>query len=370
MALFNRGGRWVWVTVSAVVMILVLTFLDRGKDVNRAATSLDAWETDPAVWGRSFPREYQSWLQARDPATIDIGHGPGRTKWGSSERPQRDSAQLFAGYSFASPGTEVSEPSGHPVGCQACHDPKTMALRPSQPAFLDALALRGLDPAGLSHQTLQSYVCAQCHATRFLGWQEGQPMIPFTAEGIVAQSEKAGLTDWSHRASAVPLLKLRHAEFELWSLGNHALRGVTCVDCHMPYQAEGSQRFTNHRMKSPLLDVTSHCGSCHRWGEKEIRARVEAIQDTTMALQRRVAAALLGAHGAVREARQEGVPDDQLKAIRALIRQAQTRWEFIASEHSTGFHAPQEAAEQLGIAIDQARQAEILAKRVQGRVGD
>jgi formate-dependent nitrite reductase cytochrome c552 subunit len=370
MALFNRGGRWVWVAVSAVVMILVLAFLDRGKDINPAATPLGAWETDPAVWGRSFPREYQSWRQARDPATIDIGHGPGRTKWGGSGRPRRASSQLFAGYSFASQGTEISEPSGHPVGCQACHDPKTMALRLSQPVFLDALTQRRIDPAGLSPQTLKSYVCAQCHATRFLGWQDGQPTIPFTAEGIVAQSEQAGPVDWRHAASGVPLLKLHHPEFELWSLGNHAARGVTCVDCHMPYRAEGSQRFTDHRMKSPLLDVNSHCGACHRWGEREIRARVEAIQDTTMALQQRAAAALLGAHRAVHEARQGGVPDDPLKAIRALIRQAQTRWEFIASEHSTGFHAPQEAAEQLGIAIDQARQAEILAKRVRSKVAD
>ncbi len=370
MDLFNRGGRWVWIAAGAVVMILVLAFQDWRRDEKRpviAIPSIGEWETDPALWGRSFPREYRSWLQARDPAAADIGHGPGRTKWGGPERQLRYPIQLFSGYSFAassSKSTLVTEQSRHPVGCQGCHDPKTMDLRLSQPAFLEALSARGVDPARLSHQEMKSYVCAQCHVTRFLRREDGKVRIPLTAEGIVELSEKAEQTDWNHAISAVPLLKLHHPEFELWSLGIHAHRGVSCVDCHMPYQSEGSLRITSHRMKSPMLDVASSCATCHRWGEQVIRERVEAIQDTTMGLQRRASEALLGAHRAVGEAMKAGVPDDQLKAIRALIRQAQTRWDFIASEPSTGFHAPQEAAQHLGIAIDQARQAETLAQRL------
>jgi nitrite reductase (cytochrome c-552) len=132
----------------------------------------------------------------------------------------------------------------------------------------------------------------------------------------------------------------------------------------MPYQSEGSVQITNHQMKSPLLDVFASCTPCHRRGEKELRAQVEAIQDTTMALQRRASDALLGAHRAVGEADQAGVSADRLRPLRALIRQAQARWDFIAAEHSTGFHAPQAAAQQLGIAIDQARQAETLAQQL------
>ena len=364
MELGNRGGRWVWIAAGAVVMILILAFLDRGKSERRlatATTTIGEWETDPAVWGRSFPREYHSWLQARDPATADIGYGPGHTKWGGPERFQRDPIQLFAGYSLASTSTVALAPARHPVSCQVCHAPKTMELRLTQPAFLEALAKRSIDPARLSHQDMKSYVCAQCHVAR-----NGRSPIPLTAAGIVALSEQTGQADWSHARSGAPLLKLRHPEFELWSLGSHAQRGVSCVDCHMPYQSEGSLRNTSHQMKSPLLDIASSCATCHRWGEKELQARVEAIQGTTMALQRRASSALLAAHSAVGEAGKAGVTEAQLQPVRALIRQAQTRWDFIASDQSTGFHAPQVAAEQLGIAIDLARRAEIRVQQLKG----
>lgn len=77
-----------------------------------------------------------------------------------------------------------------------------------------------------------------------------------------------------------------------------------------------------------------------------------------MELEKRAVAALRAAHTAVGECAQAGVSDPQLVQVRALLREAQVRWDFVASEGSAGFHAPQEAARALAIAIDQARQAE------------
>lgn len=353
MEQFNRGGRWAWIALGAVAMVFALAFLDRGKAEQlrtSATTTIGEWETDPAVWGRSFPREYHSWRLGRDPADL----GPGRTKRGGQ---LREASRLFAGFSLAS----AAEPKDlrHPIGCQACHDPRTMELRLSQPSFLEALARQGTAPGLLSRQDLKSYVCAQCHVTRV-----GQ-MLPLRLEGILDLTAKGEPADWNHADSGAAMLKLRHPEFELWSQGIHAQRGVSCVECHMPYQSEGSTRITSHRMQSPMLTVTSSCTTCHRWGEREFQARVAAIQDTTLALQRRASEALLAAHHALGAAGKAGIPDARLQAARSLIREAQVRWDYIASEGSTGFHAPQVAAEQLGIAIDQARQAELLARQLQ-----
>ena len=269
---------------------------------------------------------------------------------------------MFAGYAFAEADTPAT--ARHPVACGTCHDPATLDLRLTQPAFLAALAERGVDPARLPREELGSYVCAQCHAARFLDWEAGRARLPFTAEGLVALSEQSPLADWRHAESGTSLLKLRSPEFELWTMGAHAHKGVTCVDCHMPARREGTLRITSHRLQSPLLDVLASCVPCHHWGEAKLLERAEAIQDATMTLMRRASTALLAAHAALGEARKAGLPEARLAPARALLRQAQTHWDFIASERSTGFHAPQEAAEQLGIALDQARQAELLARRL------
>jgi len=361
MGFMNRGARWFWIAAGAVAMVLVLRVLDR-EHAPRPTHGL--WEAD---WARRFPREYDSWRQDRGTAAVHSGQASGRTKWGGAghragEPRAGESRALFAGYAFAVAADPLQV--RHPVACQTCHDPETMILRLTQPAFLAALAGRGVDPGQLSSRDLGAYVCAQCHVAAFPQWKDRTVRIPFTAEGLVSLAERLEVTDWSHAVSGTPLLKVRHPEYELWALGVHAHKDVTCVDCHMPALREGSLRITSHRMLCPLLDVTSSCVPCHRWGEARLRERVEAIQDATMALQRRAAEALQAAHAAVGVARAARVPEARLDSARALIRQAQTRWDFIASDHSTGFHAPQAAAEQLAIAIDQARQADLLARRL------
>ena len=40
------------------------------------------------------------------------------------------------------------------------------------------------------------------------------------------------------------------------------------------------------------------------------------------------------------------------------------RWDFVASENSTGFHSPQEAARILANSIDYARQAQLAALKL------
>ena len=436
-----NNSRWILIFLAAVVTTFGLGFLAASISERRAenlrptqvmVNPIGEWETDPAVWGRNFPREYQSWLKTKDSGKDDVGHGPGRTKWGGSDGHDKLARfphlkELFAGYGFSkeynrkkghafavedvtatkrlndkTPGTCFSCKSPdvprlmhemgvaefyktpfkdlvgkvqHSISCLDCHDAKTMDLRISRPAFVEAMNRRGIDVNKATHQEMRSYVCAQCHVEYYFKgdgkyltfpWDKAPKDRGVNVDDIVAYYQESGFSDWSHPVSKTPMIKIQHPDYELWSSGIHAYRGVSCADCHMPYKTEGGVKVTDHQVKSPLLgNIAVSCQVCHRWSESEIKARVESIQDKTMELMDRAEIALIAAHKAVGECIKLGFTDEDLKPARTLIREAQLRWDFIAAENSTGFHAPQESARALGAAIDQARQAELLALALQ-----
>jgi nitrite reductase (cytochrome c-552) len=126
---------------------------------------------------------------------------------------------------------------------------------------------------------------------------------------------------------------------------------------------DGATKVSDHWVRSPLLNINRACQTCHRIPEKEIRERVDLIQGRNHALLQRAAQALMDQLDAMVEAKKDGVPEAQLTAARDFQRKAQWRLDFISSENSMGFHAPQEAARVLGEAIDYARQGEIAARR-------
>ncbi len=62
---------------------------------------------------------------------------------------------------------------------------------------------------------------------------------------------------------------------------------------------------------------------------------------------------------AIVKAREDGATDEQLKEGLELQRKAQWYLDFISSENSMGFHAPQESARILANAADIARQGQV-----------
>lgn len=182
--------------------------------------------TDPAEWGKNFPRQYESYLRTADTE---------RTKYGGSEAFQKLDEnpllrRIFAGYAFeldyreerghfyslqdqdetertklrpqpgaclhchsavmpayrkmgggdvmkgfekvcAMPFAEARKLVEHPVTCVDCHDPQTMALRVTRPGFLNGIraykrsqGVNNYDPNTMaSRQEMRSYVCGQCH---------------------------------------------------------------------------------------------------------------------------------------------------------------------------------------------------------------
>jgi nitrite reductase (cytochrome c-552) len=107
------------------------------------------------------------------------------------------------------------------------------------------------------------------------------------------------------------------------------------------------------------LNISNSCQVCHRFSENEIKARVEIIQDLNHALLLRAEDAVVELINALARAQSSGAKEEQLKEAREFQRSAQWRVDFVSSENSMGFHAPQEASRILGEAIDLARKGQL-----------
>lgn len=391
---------------------------------------LDEETIDPAIWGKNYPREYDSYKR-----TVDTE----RSRYGGSEAISKLDTEpiwkrFFAGYPFGvdyreerghayslddqketlrtkqfkQPGAclqchaggmkQVYEKVGegnlmagfakvnampleeawkyvsHPVACIDCHDPKTMDLHVTRPAFLNGIkefkkleGIENYDPNTMAtRQEMRTFVCAQCHVEYYFKGPEKYLTYPWhkglKMEEIEAYYNEVGHKDWVHAETEAPVLKAQHPEFELWSQGIHSRSGVACADCHMPYKREGALKVTDHHIRSPLLNVSRACLTCHHFSEREMLDRAEAIQNRTKSLLDRAGEALIGLLDDIREAKKQGISEEALKPVLDLHRKAQWRLDFVAAENSMGFHAPQEAARILAEAIDYARQGQILVR--------
>lgn len=258
----------------------------------------------------------------------------------------------------------------HPVSCLDCHTPGTMKLRITRPAFIEGLrvakAAEGIANYDVvtmaTHQEMRTFVCAQCHVEYYFKGEGKRLTFPWSkglrADQIFAYYEEDGHKDWTHKITGAPALKAQHPEFEMYSQGIHARSGVSCTDCHMPYQRVGAMKVTDHHIRSPVLNLAKACQTCHRWPESELKARVEQIQDRTFEMRGVAMDAL------VEFIEELGENKDRLKNVSARDRilahqrRAQFYLDFIEAENSMGFHAPGEALRVLGLSIESTRKGQ------------
>ena len=415
--------------------------------------------TDPAVWGRNWPQQYDQYLRTAEP-NRKWGHG------GSESLPPQKAEKfpwltnMFQGYAFAGDYRDarghaymlhdqeqtqrlhIAQQSGsclhchasvmplyrelgngdamlgfkksyelkyeeanemlhdlghaHPVSCVDCHDPETMALRVTRPGFLLGIQALAESDAPVPHlasierwrqgnrnqpydpnadafrNEMRSYVCAQCHVEYYCAtemplvfpWGNGlkvEDLETFWAETTFPDGR--AFYDYIHKLTGAELFKAQHPEFEIWSQGTHARAGVSCADCHMPYMRDGAAKISDHWVRSPMSNVNRACQTCHAVSEAELTARVDLIQDRHYELLQNAGAAMEDLIQAIVTAREAGATDEQLAPALALQRQAHWYLDFIVSENSMGFHAPQETARILGNAANLARQGQIAAIR-------
>jgi nitrite reductase (cytochrome c-552) len=418
------AGMVVLLAVIAVVLLglLAVSILERRWEAQRPSmvlTPIAEWEPDNAVWGQNYPREYESYLKTSVDDT--------RTEYGGAfprDYLDEDPRQviLFAGYGFSkdylqsrghyyavedvtnskrlktpyNAGTcmtckstdvprlmntmgveafyaanfhDIKNQVSHPIGCQDCHDPKTLKLRITRPALQEAFADMGKDINEATHQEMRSLVCAQCHVEYYFKkepknyltfpWTEGT-----TAEDMIAYYDEHDVADYVHPISKVRIIKAQHPDFELFSTGVHAYAGLSCSDCHMPYRSEGGVKFTDHHVQSPLLNVANSCAVCHRWEEDKLIARVKSIQDKVQNATWQAEEALVKAHFDVAAGIEAGATDDQLSQARQLIRHGQFQYDYISASNGMGFHSPQESMRLLGEALNKAQESRLLVARL------
>jgi nitrite reductase (cytochrome c-552) len=285
----------------------------------------------------------------------------------------------------------------HPVSCVDCHDPNSMRVRVTRPGFINAIAALAesddlvphlssiqrwrtgdrqdpYDPnRDASRQEMRSFVCGQCHVeyycaskeTLFFPWDKGLKAEQIE-ETYATHTFPDGTSfyDFEHGETGAKIYKAQHPEFELWSQGVHARSGVSCADCHMPYERQGAMKVSSHWVRSPLLNINNACQTCHNVPEEELREKVATIQNRTKAQIERAATAMTDMLDAIMEAKAAGATPDELAPIVELQKKAMWRLDFISSENSDGFHADQEAMRILGESIDYSRQAQAAALRL------
>jgi nitrite reductase (cytochrome c-552) len=266
---------------------------------------------------------------------------------------------------WSSLGAEVV----NPIGCADCHDPATMSLTITRPALAEAFKRwQGRDITEATNQEMRSLVCAQCHVEYYFKGPDKYVTFPWDKGITLEQQEEyydqIEFSDWTNAISKTPLLKAQHPDYELFLLGPHGQRGLSCADCHMPYVSEGGLKFSDHHLMSPLKNIAAACQTCHRDDAENLRQYVYERQDKVLEIRNRLEPELVKAHIMAKAALDNGATDEELAEARKFIRAAHWRWDFGTASHGASFHAPVETARILSHGLDKALLAQLALKDV------
>lgn len=380
-------------------------------------------ESDNTVWGASFPREYNSWEATKNDKTLTKFGGSGFRDY-LKERPSL--VIMFAGMPFSK---EYNAPRGHyhaadsvqetarrsdktpatcwtckspdvprlmakdgtaefykhkfdhyvgevknSIGCADCHNNETMQLQISRPALKEAFERMGKDITKATHQEMRSLTCAQCHVEYYFKGKEANYLtFPWDdgtkAEDMEKYYDRVGHTDWTHAVSGAKMIKMQHPDYEMFTEGIHAYRGVSCADCHMPYKSEGGIKYTDHQVRSPLENIANSCQVCHKWSEGEIRGRVESMQTNHLQMLQNVEDAITRFHFEIGDLVKLGASEQELEAPRDQVMKAQMYWDYVAATNGFGFHAPQEAARILNKSLKIAAEGRLTVQMMRAKRG-
>lgn len=291
--------------------------------------------------------------------------------------PYVDKFYKESGWDFAKkPFKEVADqiPSHGAISCANCHDPETMNLRVTNPAFTEAMQRQGIDISKAGREEMRSYVCGQCHSEYYFVPGSMQVVFPWD-NGVrpdqmyeyYAGRPNGFAQDFQHPDSKAAMLKAQHPDFETWKTGTHGKAGVSCADCHMPYMRKNGQKYSSHQVTSPLKNLDASCGACHSQGAAWLLEKVKTTQDYTFQIMHMAGQNVARAHEVIGKASAVANADQaELAKARELVRKAQWYWDYIAAENGMGFHNPDQTLNTAAQANELARQAIESANRAAG----
>ncbi len=420
-------------TMGIVFLLGVFTYTiienrTAGQFAYVTTTDLDPLEPRAEAWGRFFPRQFNTYAQMADTsfrskhlgsqrrdlldqnprmvilfagygfsrdynsarghyysvqdvretlrtgAPMEAGDGPMPATCWTCKSPDvvRMMDEIGPGDFYAQALSDVGHEIANPINCSTCHESEDMSLKIALPALTETFARLGRDINNASHQEMRSLTCAQCHVEYYFGednylvfpWDEGM-----RAEDMAYYFDQREFADWIHPLSRAPMIKAQHPDYEVFTTGIHYQRGVSCSDCHMPYTTEGGMKFTDHKIQSPLNNISAACQTCHRQSEAELIRNVYDRQDMVYEVRVKLEDALVAAHLEAEYAWNLGATEDQMRDALHLIRHAQWRWDYAAATHGGSFHAPLELTRTIGDGLDQAHKARREIARVLAELG-
>lgn len=396
---------------------------------NNKRVQITGIESRSQIWGENYPREYETWKKTAD-MNFQSKHNGSNVHDILEERPQM--VVLWAGYAFSRDysaprghfyavedvvktlrtGAPITEdlnmqPSTcwackspdvprmmaevgienfyaakwshygsevvNPIGCADCHNPDNMNISISRPALTEAFQRQGKDIDKSTIQERRSLACAQCHVEYYFKGDGKYLTFPWdkgmSVEEMEAYYDEIGFSDWTHTLSKAPMLKAQHPDYELFVMGPHAKRGLSCADCHMPYKSDGAIKYSDHHLTSPLQYIDRTCQTCHRDSKENLLAYVYEYQDKILETRNRVETELVKAHVGAKFAWDKGANDKQMEKVLKLLRAAQWRWDFAVASHGASFHAPVETQRILSHSLDKSYQAQLEVQRVLKELG-
>jgi nitrite reductase (cytochrome c-552) len=411
-----------------VLGLLAASIIERRTEADlilKPQIAIDENEPRNEIWGQNYPKEYNSYMQTADTGFKSLYNG--NCKIDMLEK-YPELVVLWAGYAFSK---EYNQARGHYyaltdiydilrtggpkdahdgpqpntcwtckspdvprmmkllgsaadfykgkwasrgaeivnfIGCADCHDAKTMNLRISRPALVEAFQRMGKDITKASQQEMRSLVCAQCHVEYYFKGDDKYLTFPWdkgwTVEDMEKYYDENQHVDWVHQLSRTPMLKAQHPDFEIFTTGIHYKRGVSCADCHMPFISEGGQKFSNHKIMSPLANISNSCQVCHRQSDDSLRNNVYDRQRKVAEIRIQLEVLLCKAHYEAKAAWDAKATENEMKPVLTLIRQAQWRWDFVGASHGASFHAPIECLRILSNGILKVQDARLLLASV------
>ncbi len=339
------------------------------------------------LWaGYAFSRDYnqgrghsyavedtRNTLRTYGPLSPDVGQ-PSTCWTCKSPDVPRMMNQMGVGEFYNTTWANLGHEIHNSIGCSDCHNPETMDLVISRPGLIEAFEVMGKDVTQATHQEMRSLVCAQCHVEYYFDKKypgaEGANYLVFpwhkglTAEAMLEYFDNIDFADFTHAISKAPIIKAQHPDYEIYTTGIHAERGVSCADCHMPYVSEGGLKYSNHHVTSPLKYISQACQTCHRESESTLIKNVVDRQNKIAEVRKQAEKLLVRAHVEAKAAWDAGATDAEMKEILYKIRAGQWYWDYIAASHGGSFHAPVESGRILGKAVNYAQEARVMLARV------
>ncbi len=379
--------------------------------------------SDPAVWGKNFPLQYDDYMRTVDQERTKYGGSEALPRTPTAADPRSVLAQskieedprlkaMWAGFPFS---LDFREERGHaymlddqtftgrqarpqPGSCLNCHASTYVAHKQAGGGDV----MKGFEkvnamPFAEARKLVEHPVaCIDCHDSQTMALRITRPAF---MEGIAKLKESQGIKDFDVNRDAT----------------RHEMRSYTCAQCHVEYYFKGSEKrlvFPWHKglkveeiydyyqeighadwthadtgaralkAQHPEFELWNQgiharsgvsCADCHmpfkRVGatkitDHHIRSPLLNINHASQTCHKWPEAELKARVETIQD-RTHKLRDQALDALMSLVkaqelqRKAQWYLDYVEAENSVGFHAPQESARVLAESINYARQGQL-----------